>query len=591
MSTPPDPAGQRYLAERYRLEEVLGQGATGTVWAAYDEVLRRRVAVKEVPPPPGMPEPEADELRERTLREARSIAVLSHPNVVTLYDVVRQGGEPFVVMELLPADSLARVVGERGPLDVSGTALVGYAVASALLAAHESGITHRDVKPGNVLIGSGGQIKLTDFGIARNVAEQTMTVAGMTLGSPAFIAPEVASGGQVTPAADLWGLGATLFAAVQGHPPYDANGDPLATVAAVVHDEVPRASAAGPLEPVISGLMVKDPALRMPLTEVRRMLRPLLPPDGRVLREAPETTVLPAITEPPAGAPGRPAVHGAAPGTPAYPAAAELADAQTTRTPLAADPGPLPFSLPAPPPRPPRRRSGLATAALALAAVLFFGVGTAGGFGLSRWATGAPLLPEVPETQIAPREDAGESGLRSQEVAVTNDQPGTTDRPDTTEPLLTRFTIGIPDGWTAYRPPLSTAGPPIVATFVSPEGNRTITVELLRDHYPRTTAQDYLNLLQARLAKSVDHVVVPQLPNLVGQPSPGATEGPYQASFRTVQRGSRGDTGELLRTMLVYLLPVRTDLWVIRVTVPSDQQKAADALFSDVVASFQPLTP
>jgi len=606
------PARPRYLADRYRLEEVLGRGATGTVWAAYDEMLRRRVAVKEVPPPPGMPEPEAHALRERTLREARSIAVLSHPNVVTLYDVVRQDGEPFVVMELLPAQSLAKVINERGPLDIGGAALVGHAVASALQAAHDSGITHRDVKPGNVLIGSGaanGRIKLTDFGIARNVAESTMTVTGMTLGSPAFIAPEVASGGQVTPAADLWGLGATLFAAVQGHPPYDA-GDPLATVAAVVTGEVPQPTAAGPLAPVITGLMVKDPARRLPLSEVRRLLQPLLPPDGRVLRDAANTAVLavPANDERTGSVPhdqhdqhDQRGQHGTTsmPHDQRDQRAAPVHDEPTSGlgwpppavaaltsplAPLATDPGPLPFTAT----RPRRhRRSGLATAAIALASVLFFAFGAVGGFEISRWAAGAPPLPSAARTApgSAPGGAAGETGLHLHDVAVTNDRPGGD------EALLSRFTVGVPEGWAAYRPPLSSAETPIVATFVAPEGNRSISVDHLRGFYPKGDIEEYLERLQETMSKSVDEVV-PQPVNPVGPPaSAGAPESPHETSFRTVERGSGGTSDELLRTTLVYLLPTATDLWVLKVTVPTDQQKAADELYDEVKASFRPSIP
>ncbi|HEX2301091.1 MAG TPA: serine/threonine-protein kinase, partial [Pseudonocardiaceae bacterium] len=239
----------------------------GTVWSAHDEVLGRAVAVKEVLLPPGIPDAEADVLRERSLREARAIAVLSHPNVVTLYDVVREGGAPFVVMELVASHSLAEML-RTGPLPAPRVMTIGAAVAAALQAAHAAGITHRDVKPGNVLVAHDGRIKLTDFGIARNPADQTMTATGLMLGSPAYIAPEVASGGQVSPAADLWGLGATLFAAVEGRPPYDA-GDPLTTVSAVVLGEVPAPSCSGVLGEVIRGLMVKDPAARMTLAQVR----------------------------------------------------------------------------------------------------------------------------------------------------------------------------------------------------------------------------------------------------------------------------------------------------------------------------------
>ncbi len=284
--SPADDTGPRRIVGRYRLEHELGRGAMGTVWSAYDEVLHRAVAVKEVRLSL-VPVGERAIVRERTLREARATAMLSHPNVVTLYDVVEVGAEPYVVMELLPSRSLASYIGERGTLEQPEAAEIGSAVASALTTAHRAGITHRDVKPGNVLIGENGQIKLTDFGIARNAAEQSMTQTGTVLGSPPYIAPEVAMGRAVGPAADLWGLGATLFACIEGRPPYDA-GDPVTTVTEVVHGEVPRPAGRGPVVDVIRGLMVKDPALRMPLAAVRRRLRPLLSdPEGPILAVAP----------------------------------------------------------------------------------------------------------------------------------------------------------------------------------------------------------------------------------------------------------------------------------------------------------------
>ncbi|MDD7963834.1 serine/threonine-protein kinase [Actinomycetospora lemnae] len=290
---PTDAPGPRRIVGRYRLEHELGRGAMGTVWSAYDEVLHRPVAVKEVRLS-SVPVNERAIVRERTLREARATAMLSHPNVVTLYDVVEVASEPYVVMELLPSRSLASYIGDRGRLTQPEAAEIGSAVASALITAHRAGITHRDVKPGNVLIGENGQIKLTDFGIARNAAEQSMTQTGTVLGSPPYIAPEVAMGRAVGPAADLWGLGATLFACLEGRPPYDA-GDPVGTVTEVVHGEVPVPSGRGPVIDVIRGLMVKDPALRMPLAAVRRRLRPLLSdPEGPVLAtsSAPRTAAI-----------------------------------------------------------------------------------------------------------------------------------------------------------------------------------------------------------------------------------------------------------------------------------------------------------
>ena len=189
---------QRLIGGRYRLSVQLGSGAMGTVWSGYDEVLRRRVAVKELKVPPGVPQREAMAMRERMLREARALGGLSHPNVITVYDVVDVGGEPMVVLEMVPSRNLATLISEQGVLSTAQSAVVGFATAAALRAAHRAGITHRDVKPGNVLVAHDGQVKLTDFGIARNVADAPMTTAGLVLGSPAYIAPEVAAGQPVT---------------------------------------------------------------------------------------------------------------------------------------------------------------------------------------------------------------------------------------------------------------------------------------------------------------------------------------------------------------------------------------------------------
>ncbi|WP_308252404.1 serine/threonine-protein kinase, partial [Pseudonocardia sp. KRD291] len=280
---------QRQIAGRYRVDGPLGSGAMGTVWSGFDDVLQRRVAIKELKIPDGMPSGEEVELRERMMREARALAGLSHPNVVTVFDVLDSGGEPLVVMELVPSRDLASAIGELGRLNRAQAAVVGFGTAAALRAAHRAGITHRDVKPGNVLISDDGRIKLTDFGIARNESDAPMTSAGLVLGSPAYIAPEVAAGQPVTPAADLWGLGATLFAAIEGRPPYDVNGDPVQTITEVVDGEVPRPSEPGPVADVIAGLMVKEPDDRMPLDEVRARLRPLLAdPDDPIFPGSPD---------------------------------------------------------------------------------------------------------------------------------------------------------------------------------------------------------------------------------------------------------------------------------------------------------------
>lgn len=264
----------RLIADRYRLDHEIGRGSMGVVWDAYDVMLRRRVAVKEVSLPKGLPAGDVEQLQNRTLREARSIGALSHPHVITLYDILPLESGPAIVMELMVAPSLAHTLSENGRVDDGSAAVIGAAISSGLLAAHRAGITHRDIKPANVLISAEGVIKLTDFGIARAAGEQTLTATGLLLGSPAYIAPEVASGKPATPAADAWGLGALLYAAVEGHPPFD-EGDPIATLSAVVSDPVPPARHAGRLTPVIDALLVKDPRARMPMEQAAQTLSQL----------------------------------------------------------------------------------------------------------------------------------------------------------------------------------------------------------------------------------------------------------------------------------------------------------------------------
>ncbi|MBV8932841.1 MAG: protein kinase, partial [Kutzneria sp.] len=479
MSTPEPPVAPRVIADRYRLDQVLGRGSMGTVWAGYDEFLHRKVAVKEVMLPPGIPAGEADALRERTLREARAIAVLSHPNVVTLHDIAVQDGDPFVVMELVPSRSLAEVTSQLGRLDIGQAAAVADAVAAALEAAHDAGITHRDVKPGNVLIGDGGQIKLTDFGIARNVAEVTMTSTGIMLGSPAFISPEVASGREVTTAADLWSLGTTLFAVLEGHPPYDCDDDPLATVTAVVHGEVPEPTMAGPLTSVITDLMVKDPAGRISLAEVRRRLRPLVTNQGPVVFPAADAAV---------STPGdkRP--------SPVLRSFLRARPRQTPgHTPLAADPGPLPFAVrPQPATATGGSRHRLASVLTAVTAVALFLVAAIVGFALTRVAVGRPLTPPAPTpstagpTTIAPVPPL--VVVRSRARTVTG--AGATDG---------EFTVSVPSDWQQFvelRPSVRSLPPSAVVHFVSQDGTSDLAVQRFAGVRAEAAQEQYLASLR-----------------------------------------------------------------------------------------------
>ncbi len=267
MTTP----APRIVAGRYRLLSTLGRGGMGTVWRAQDEVLGREVALKEITFPHGLSDAERDVLRERTRREARAAARLDHPSAVTVFDVVEDGGAPCLVMELVEAPTLAEVVRTRGPLAPARAAQVGLALLGALEAAHRQGILHRDVKPSNVMVRDDGRVVLTDFGIASSTGDAAITHTGLLLGSPAYIAPERARGEAPGPPSDLWSLGATLFTAVEGRPPFE--GDvPLVTVAAVVTGDHAPFALAGPLGPVLDGLLDKDPATRLDAAAARPLL-------------------------------------------------------------------------------------------------------------------------------------------------------------------------------------------------------------------------------------------------------------------------------------------------------------------------------
>jgi serine/threonine protein kinase len=262
----------RVIAERYRLVSQLGRGGMGCVWAARDELLGREVAVKELVRPAGMAPEDVRELVERTIREARSIARLDHRNVVRIFDVVFADGRPWIVMELVASRSLFEVVSSDGPMPPDQVARIGLGVLAALRAAHRAGILHRDVKPANVLLGDDGRVVLTDFGLATATGDSSMTSTGFVLGSPSYLAPERTVDGEIGPAADLWSLGATLYAAVEGKPPY-AKSSPMATLTALA-TEPPRAPAqAGALGPALAALLQKDPARRADAETAERLLR------------------------------------------------------------------------------------------------------------------------------------------------------------------------------------------------------------------------------------------------------------------------------------------------------------------------------
>jgi serine/threonine protein kinase len=260
------------VAGRYRLREPVGTGGMGRVWLARDEMLDRDVAVKEFVPPEWMTDEEKARLKDRTLREARSAARLNHPNVVQIYDVVHADGLPWIVMEYVPSRSLHQVLSEDGAFTPVAAARVGLHVLDALTAAHDAGVLHRDIKPHNVLMGEGGRVVLTDFGLATFVDDGSVTGPGLIVGSPQYVSPERARDGASTVESDLWSFGATLYAAVEGRSPY-ARESAMATLMALATEPPDPPELAGLLGPVLTGLLRHDPETRLTAAEVDRRLR------------------------------------------------------------------------------------------------------------------------------------------------------------------------------------------------------------------------------------------------------------------------------------------------------------------------------
>ncbi|AQZ70726.1 hypothetical protein BKM31_28055 [[Actinomadura] parvosata subsp. kistnae] len=242
----------------------------GVVWRAYDELLDRTVAIKEVRYT-GVGDAKRAELNRRTIREARAAGRLDHPSVVVIHDVVEEDGRPWIVMQLVRSRSLAQVIGESGPLRPGQAAVIGGRVLDALRAAHATGVLHRDVKPENVLLADDGRVVLTDFGIASMETEAGLTATGGLVGTPAYMPPERLNGDPARPESDLWALGATLYTAVEGRPPFKRDSW-AATVAAVLRDEPEPPVRAGALEPVIMGLLRRDPAARLSAEQAARLL-------------------------------------------------------------------------------------------------------------------------------------------------------------------------------------------------------------------------------------------------------------------------------------------------------------------------------
>jgi len=409
----------RLLANRYRLDEVIGAGGMGRVWRGTDTLLDRPVAVKELTTPPNLPAHEVDVLRTRMLREARSAAQLSHPSIITVFDVAEEDGRPWIVMELVLGPSLGDLIRSDGALSTKRVADVGEQMAAGLAEAHARGIVHRDIKPGNVLIAGNDRAVLTDFGIAHLDGSTHLTSTGLLIGSPSYLAPEIAHGHSATPASDMWALGITLYQAAEGTLPFD-RPTPMATLTAIVTQDLPDAVNAGPLRPVLESLCEKRPEDRPSVSEVRALLREI--------RDASDT---PAATPAPTLVTTRPTEE---------PVAVESA---ARAEPAAPDPEPAAAT------RPPGDRSRSGRGPLLLVALVLVLVVAGATTGVLMTVnrpgdSGAGLVGDTEQAGVEPSAESG-AGATEEEADASSDPPAEAE--DEPEPEETEDDEADDDKW------------------------------------------------------------------------------------------------------------------------------------------------
>jgi hypothetical protein len=494
------------IAGRYQVLRAIGRGGMGTVWLCRDEVLGRHVAVKQIGALPGDSATET----KRAMREARSAAALNHPNAVAVYDVVDHEGRPWLVMEYVEGQTLADEISREGRLSPQRVADVGAQLAGALARAHERRIVHRDIKPVNVLIDKAGRPKISDFGIARGHGDEQLTQIGFITGTPGYLSPELARGGDPASASDVWALGATLYEAVEGQPPYEPRSNPIALLRTIATERPRPTSHAGPLGPAIEAMMHEDPASRWDMATCARRLGGIARITALIPRVDPAETAV--MVAPPIEAtqrlkPVEPEVGSAAQALAAQEAAQKAAEqtvaAQTpeVETPAVETPGaqtavvsetpvrgaanlekpaaarartPDPRALPAEPPvvspdrtRSRRRLSLILVALLVVAALgVAFLLNQVGGQGGVLAGTGAPTTAAKAQPTTVP----------STTAAPTTAQP-TTVQPTTVPPATIPPTTAIP----------TTAEPTKPATAAPVQGTDRALANFVRSYYSDVT--------------------------------------------------------------------------------------------------------
>jgi eukaryotic-like serine/threonine-protein kinase len=447
MTAPPS-----LIADRYQCLQPIGEGGMGRVWLGLDTKLKRTVALKEIGLTEGQTAADMREAASRALREARAAARLSHPNAVRVFDIVATEPAPWIVMEYVPSRSLFQVVAESGPLAPAAAARYGLDVLAALTAAHRVGVMHRDVKPSNVLITEADRAVLTDFGMATIVGDPAVTRSGVVIGSPAFMAPERAADQAVGPEADLWSLGATLYFAVVGHSPYQ-RGSVLATLSALATEDPPYPPAAGPLWPVLSGLLRRDPRERLSATAARSMLL-------RVLI-----------------------------GTPAS-SRRQPVPISAQRTAVLTPPARSPVAIPAPSSRRPWRWWATLAAVFVLTVLVWFGLRDSAGPVTANRGTGSPRTPTA--TPSATSASASPSATPSPSAAGA---PSALVLPAGWHRYTDRtgFSVAVPDGWVISRQGS-------IVYFNEPGGSRLLGIDQT-DHPQPDPVADWQGKEQYRVAR------------------------------------------------------------------------------------------
>ncbi|WP_068925512.1 serine/threonine-protein kinase [Planobispora rosea] len=435
------PHGERAIAGRYRLLRELGRGGMGVVWEGHDTLLDRPVAVKEVLLPPNLSPAEHERQLTRTSREARTAARLSHRGIVAVYDVAEEDGRPWIIMELVRARGLDQL----GSLPVRQVAEIGRQVLSALHAAHQAGILHRDVKPSNILLTSDGRAVLTDFGIATVEGDVSLTQTGMVTGSPSFLAPERATGAPAGAWSDLWALGATMYAMLVGHAPFERR-DAIATLGALLTEEPDFSRVPPEMYEVLSGLLRREPAHRLTAEQADLLLAEAsgAPVGAARTGQTYQNQALASRTHPSHSLPG-PRQPGPSHPGPTYPGQAHPGSAY----PGQAHPGPTypgqvhpghvhPGQGPGRPSPPPARQPKRSPAALVavLVAVLLAGVGTV------VWATRGTEQPAADGTTAAPvKAEATPTGRKKpgkNEKKKESPPPSPTPEPSENGPIVSR---------------------------------------------------------------------------------------------------------------------------------------------------------